>query len=118
MKNEEVDKKWRTMSEAILTGMAEWRQQHPKARFREIEAELDRRLAEMRAKMLSDLAIASASTEWEDGGDGPVCPQCGAKLVGKGKKERKLHTNGGQEVELEREYGLCPQCGQGIFPPG
>jgi hypothetical protein len=40
------------------------------------------------------------------------------KLEGKGKKKRKLQTRGGQEVELEREYGVCPKCGQGIFPPG
>jgi YgiT-type zinc finger domain-containing protein len=109
---------WRRMSEEIQTGMAEWRQQNPKATFREIETELDRRLSDLRARMLTDLALASASTEWEEGGQAPVCPQCGAKLKPNGKKHRKLHTRGGRTVELEREYGTCPHCGQGIFPPG
>lgn len=45
-----------------------------------------------------------------------MCPNCGTRLEKKGKKKRKLPTRGGQEVELEREYGVCPKCGQGIFP--
>jgi YgiT-type zinc finger domain-containing protein len=89
-----------------------------KFRFSEIEAELDRRMSELRAKMLGDLAMQSSQSEWEGGEDGPKCPKCGAKLEGKGKKKRKLQTTGGREVEIEREYGVCPACGAGIFPPG
>jgi RNA polymerase-binding transcription factor DksA len=40
------------------------------------------------------------------------------ELQVKGKKKRELQTRGGVSVKLEREYGICPQCGQGIFPPG
>jgi len=46
------------------------------------------------------------------------CPDCGAKLVKKGKKKRILLTRDGREIELDREYAVCPACGQGIFPPG
>lgn len=118
MNDAEMRKRWRGLSEEIISGMAEWRQQHPKATFREIEAEVDKRLAVMRVRMLSDAAIRSAKTEWEAGGREALCPTCGARLEQKGKKKRKLQTRGGQEVELEREYGVCPKCGQGIFPPG
>ena len=118
MKIEEKGKGWRGISEEIIVGMTEWRQQNPKATFRAIEEELDRRLAELRARMLADLAVTSASAEWGTGQEAPVCPECGAELQAKGKKERKLQTRGGREVKLEREYGICPQCGQGIFPPG
>ena len=72
----------------------------------------------MRAKMLADAALSSAQGEWEQGSQAVHCPECGATLERKGKKKRKLLTRGGQEVELEREYGVCPACGQGIFPPG
>jgi len=114
-----VDEKgWRGISEEIIVGMTEWRQQNPKATFRAIEAELDRRLAELRVRMLADLAVASANAEWDGEGKGPVCPKCGAELEPNGKKSRKLQTRGGGEVKLEREYGICPKCGQGIFPPG
>ena len=117
MKTEQVKKGWQAKSEEINQGMAEWRQAHPRATFREIEAEVDRRLDEFRAQMLSDTANLSASAEWKEGLNGPVCPHCGAKLEGKGKKKRRLQVRGGNEVEIEREYGKCPECGQGVFPP-
>jgi len=118
MKKDELHQSWSGMSEDILTGMLEWRLQHPKATFREIEAEVDQRLAVLRAKMIADAALACAQTEWEPGSAENVCPECGKPLEKTGKKKRKLHTRGGQVVELEREYGVCPACGQGIFPPG
>ena len=118
MNGDEMKKGWQVMSEEVISGMAEWRQQHPKATFREIEAEIDRRLDEFRAKMLSDTVNLSASTAWKEGAEGPECPHCGVSLVGKGRKKRKLQTRGGHAVEIEREYGVCPECGQGIFPPG
>jgi hypothetical protein len=118
MKNRETDKIWRGISEEIIVGMTEWRQQNPKARFGEIEMELDRRLADLRVRMLADLAIASASADWEGEEEPPKCPKCKKALQTNGKKTRSLQTRGGREVKIEREYGICPQCGQGIFPPG
>lgn len=118
MKREEIKEKWRGKSEDIISGMLEWRIQHPKATFREIEAEVDQRLSELRVRMITDAALSSASADWGVDGKAEVCPNCGAELVQKGKKRRKLQTREGQEVELEREYGECPKCGQGIFPPG
>jgi phage host-nuclease inhibitor protein Gam len=38
---EEMQQKWSLLSAEIISGMAEWRLQHPKASFREIEAEVD-----------------------------------------------------------------------------
>ncbi len=118
MDSKKVSQKWQGMSEEMNTGIAEWREQHPQATFREIEAEIDRRLDKYRAKILSDTANLSASAAWKEGADGPECPHCRAKLVGKGRKKRKLQVRGGHAVEIEREYGVCPECGQGIFPPG
>lgn len=117
MNKAEMERRWNGMSAEIISGMAEWRQQHPQATFRQIEEEVDKRLAVLRARMLADTAISSAQADWEGAGAG-MCPRCGTKLKKKGKKKRKLLTRGGQEVELEREYGVCPKCGQGIFPPG
>ena len=110
--------KWQGMSEEMNAGIAEWRERHPRATYREIEAEIDQRLDEYRAKLLSDTANLSASAAWKEGADGPECPHCGAKLGGKGRKKRRLQVRGGNVVEIEREYGVCPGCGQGIFPPG
>lgn len=118
MENQEKRKEWRGISEEIIVGMTEWRQQNPKATFRAIEEELDRRLAELRVRMLADLAVASASADFETGEKAAVCPKCGGELVANGKKKRKLQTRGGREVGIEREYGICPKCGQGFFPSG
>lgn len=117
MKGKELEQGWHGMSEEILAGVAAWRAGHPKATLREIEAVIDKRLSELRAQMISDTANASASAAWESA-LGVDCPECGAKLMKKGKKKRSLLTKEGRVIELERDYGVCPACGQGIFPPG
>jgi len=89
----------------------------PESELARDRGEIDRRVSALRAKMISDTANASASAEWE-AADGVVCPECGAKLVKKGKKKRVLLTRDGRKIELVRDYGVCVACGQGIFPPG
>ena len=115
----EIRKEWEALSGKVSEGMLNWRAEHPKATLREIERELDGRLARLRAQMLEDTALMSEKREWEEGaGQAPICPQCKQKLKGKTKEERQLQTEGEEIIRLEREYGVCPQCGQGFFPPG
>lgn len=117
MKGKELQEGWSGLSEEIIEGIAEWRGEHPRATMREIEAEIDKRLSELRAKMITDTANASGRARWETT-EGVQCPECGAKLVKKGRKKRILLTREGREVALDREYAVCPACGVGIFPPG
>ena len=107
------------LTEDIMTGMREWRSQHPKATLREIETELDARLARTRARMLEDLALQSTAATWRDAArlHTPTCPQCGTPLDERGTHPRTLLTHGGQELTLERSYGVCPACSSGLFPP-
>ena len=118
MNREKAQKEWRSLSDAVITGISEWRDQHTKATLREIEEEIDKRLSVMRVRIITDAAMSSASSEWQAGEKAAVCPKCGVALTKKGKKKRRLQTQGGREIVLEREYGVCPKCGQGIFPPG
>ena len=115
---EEVDGRWHQEAEAILAGMKEWRLQHPRATFREIEAALDERLDGLRARLLEDLALASAAAEIDAAADRPVCPACGVPLEPRGRRGRTVVTRGERPVHLERTYGVCPACGAGLFPPG
>jgi hypothetical protein len=110
---------WRQLSEEITSNMREWRNQHPKATLREIETELDARLAGARARMLEDLALASTAATWQEAArlQSPTCPECGTPLDERGTHPRSLLTPGGQELTLERSYGVCPNCGGGLFPP-
>jgi hypothetical protein len=52
MWSEDVEARWRELSDEALTGMAEWRGPHPRATLSEIEAALDECLARVRARML------------------------------------------------------------------
>jgi YgiT-type zinc finger domain-containing protein len=116
---QDFDQKWHKLSEEVLVGMKDWRVQHPKATFQEIEEALDERLGRLRARMLEDVALASPASDWKEveAKERPTCPLCGETLVARGKKTRRLQTQGGQEVVLSRSYGVCPHCESGLFPP-
>ncbi len=89
--------------------MKEWRLQHPRATFREIEAALDERLSGMRARLLQDLALASEAADLGAQGEGerPTCERCGVELRVRGKQERSVLVQGGQTVRLVRTYDVC-----------
>lgn len=113
MDSEKLRRGWSELAEEAFTGMAEWRARHPEATFREIEEAVDERLAAVRVRMLQDAALASAATEL----GGSECPECGRALRNGGKRSRTLLTSHNKEVALERRYGICPECGSGLFPP-
>ena len=118
--NSDFDAKWHELAEEVMSGMKEWRLQHPKATFRQIEQALDERLARMRARMLEDAALASEAADIEAAAEDerPVCPECGVRLDARGKQKREMTTLHNQTVGLERSYAVCPACGAGFFPPG
>jgi len=103
----------------ILTGMYEWRLQHPDATLTEIEQAVDERWYRVRAQMLQDLALRSRAATWQaaSAAERPTCPDCGRQLVARGQQPRTLKTQGGQQLTLTRSYGYCPRCKKGHFPP-
>jgi hypothetical protein len=112
--------RWAGDAESVWTGMADWRAAHPKATFSEIEAALDERLQQVRARVLADVALASAAADVSaaSGEERPGCELCGAVLQARGLSDRTLQTQGGAEVRLRRSYASCSSCGNGTFPPG
>ena len=48
---------------------------------------------------------------------GPSCPKCGKEMHYKGQREKDVESRAG-ELSLERGYYVCPECDEGIFPPG
>lgn len=119
MPNQPTDHLWHQLTAEILTGMREWRAQHPQATLRAMEDELDRRWAAVRARMLQDMALQSAATQWKQPAAGapPSCPDGGTPLEDRGCHPRDRQTHGGQTIALERSYGVCPTCQVGLFPP-
>ena len=120
MWRQETEAHWQREVELVMTGMKEWRLQHPRASFREIETALDERLAKMRARMLEDLALASAAARVSAAPEEerPRCPGCGGPLEARGEQERTLTTTYNEPITLRRGYGYCPACAAGLFPPG
>ena len=119
MRND-FDAKWNQLAQDVMSGMKEWRLQHPKATLREIETALDELLGKMRARMLEDAALASAAADLSQAvaTERPTCPECGGVLVGRGQPTRELTTHAEQTLHLKRSYAVCPHCQRGLFPPG
>lgn len=111
---------WLKKSEQILTDVKEWRQEHRKATFVEIEAEVHRRMVELEAQLVEDAVQESESRAWGKGFEhrAPECPNCHEPLQARGEKTRSLQGNGGQTIKISRTHGNCPKCGQRFFPSG
>ena len=116
----EQTQQWRELAEDVLTGMQEWRLQHPKATLRAIEAALDDRLSGVRARLLQDLALASRATDLGTAGaaERPRCQACGVHLEARGQQTRQLTSAHDRTITLTRDYAVCPSCGDSLFPPG
>src|SRR4051812_16671792 len=111
--------RWAEQIEAVVGGLRAWRVGHPRATFREIAEALDAELDPLRARLLADAATASPAARFtEEGAERPVCPGCGGRVIGRGRRRRRLTTRGDATVDLECEYGTCAGCGRGVFPPG
>jgi RNase P subunit RPR2 len=117
MQPEDLQKRWEEQGEDIFAAVAQWRAAPPKATLAEIEHAVDEQMKRLRARMIEQAAPASAAAESEASQE-LVCEQCGQPLQARGQAKRRWQTHGGQEVEVERTYVTCPQCGGGFFPPG
>jgi len=120
MADQDFEPDWDSVFREIRDEMVAWRRAHPKATMREIELENERVLARLHARMVQDVAAASAAADFagQPAHARPLCSKCQVPLVARGKKKRALRTHGEQRVAMERSYGTCPECGQDFFPSG
>jgi predicted RNA-binding Zn-ribbon protein involved in translation (DUF1610 family) len=108
----EDESAWRQLADDAFVHLTQWRREHPKATFAEIEAATDVHLAAMRARVLRDVALASAAVSTP-----ATCPACGVRMQARGTETRTLVTDHAQAVPLTRTRAVCPACGAGLFPP-
>jgi hypothetical protein len=101
-----------------VLGMTQWRKEHPKATWAEIEAAVDEQINQLRAQLIQDVVQLGESEEWSEipEEERPRCATCGKPLVARGEQTRFIQTTGGEAVKLRRTYGTCPECGVGFFP--
>lgn len=88
-----------------------WRQAHPRATLREIEAEVDRQMAQVRTHLITQVAHQGPATTR------PACPTCGAAMQRVGARERTVLTAQDETLTLRGAGYRCPACGAGLFPP-
>ncbi len=103
-----------------VLGITQWRKEHPKATWAEIEAVVDEQMNQLRAQVLQEVVQMGETEDWSQKPEGkrPKCATCGKPLWARGKQTRFLQTTGGEAVKLTRTYGTCRDCGVGFFPPG
>ncbi len=58
--DEEIDRRWRALSEELLKDLKAWQLANPKATFREIEQAAHERTTRLESQLLQDRAQASA----------------------------------------------------------
>ena len=107
MQPADLQERWKAQGEEIFATVAQWRAVHPQATLAESEYAVDEQMHRLRAQMIEQAAQDSAAAESE-ASQGLVCEQCG----------QPLQAHGGQQVEVERTYVSCPQCGGGFVPLG
>jgi hypothetical protein len=101
-----------------MLGISQWRKEHPRATWAEIEAAIDEQLKQVRAQLIQDVVQMEESENWSELAEEerPRCATCGKPLWARGKQTRWVQTTGGEAVKLTRMYGTCPQCAVGFFP--
>jgi predicted RNA-binding Zn-ribbon protein involved in translation (DUF1610 family) len=117
MNEQEMSPQWQQQSQAVSKAIAQWRQAHPKATMAEIEKAVDEQMNALRARMIEEVALSSEAVSSDQRSNSDHCPQCGQRMQARGRHQRHLQTQGGQEVTLTRRYQSCPSCGYSFFPP-
>ena len=73
-----------------VLGMTQWRKEHPKATWAEIEAAVDERINQLRAQLIQDVVQMGESEDWRELSEEerPRCATCGKPLWARGKQTR------------------------------
>jgi hypothetical protein len=116
MKRSRQEKKDRLGAKAdqLIERYLAWEEDHPQPNLTEIEdliLQLRKELGQEMAQLLLEEQAARAPVP------GPACPHCGKEMRSKGQKGNTVESRVGQ-VDVERGYYYCPECGAGLFPPG
>jgi hypothetical protein len=100
--------------EQEIDELLNWREGSEPPTLSQMEEELLKR-----RKAISQAMIEGLLSGEENQGpvEAPACPQCHVAMENKGKREKVVETRLGT-LRMEREYYVCPQCGEGFFPPG
>jgi len=101
-------------AEELFDELMEWEEQTNKPNLTQIEEivlEMRKRFGERMAQTMI------MRQEERQPAERVHCPECGGAMATKGLKDNQVETRIGN-LKIERGYYYCPDCKQGIFPPG
>src|SRR5215467_5196972 len=77
-----------------VLGMTQWRKEHPKATWAEIEAAVDEQINQLRAQLIQDMVQRGETEDWSrmSEEERPRCATCGEPLSARGEQTRYIQT--------------------------
>jgi len=102
-----------------VLGMTQWRKEHPKATWAEIEAAVDEQISQLRAQLLQDMVQMGEPEQWSELPDEerPKCASCGKPLVARGKQTRLPANDGRRSGQADTDVWHLPCVRSRLFPP-
>lgn len=80
-------------------------------------SDMEKAVGEMGQRIMEATLQRLIKTQQEPLPETVPCSTCGEGMYRRGKRRRRVVTTRG-EVEIERQYYICPKCGTRHFPPG
>ena len=111
---EQLKAEFMAEAEELFDRLIEWEEQTEKPNLTQIEEivlELRKRFGERMAQKMMMRQEERQPAKRVD------CPECGGEMENKGMKDNQIETQIGN-LKIERGYYYCPDCKQGVFPPG
>ena len=80
-------------------------------------SDMERLTGEMGREVMQKTMQKLSETEQHEFGKEVYCETCQTRMQKRGKRKKQIVTVRG-EIQVDRQYYVCPNCGAGFFPPG
>ena len=102
-----------------VLGMTQWRKEHPKATWAEIEAAVDERINQLRAQMIQDVVQMGKTEDWsqQPEEERPRCATCGKPLSARGEQTRFAPNDGRGSGQADAHVWHLPPVWGRLFSP-
>jgi hypothetical protein len=102
-----------------VLGMTQWRKEHPKATWAEIEAAVDERINQLRAQLIQDVVRMGETEEWSQKPEAerPRCATCGKPLLARGEQTRLPANQWRRNRPADAHVWSLPDLWGGLFSP-
>jgi hypothetical protein len=111
---EQIKARLMKQAEAVIDELLNWSDSTPKPNLTKVEAIVGQLRKRFGEQMAQEVIHAQEAKQLVPG---PECPTCRQEMRYKGQKEVTVESWVG-DLRIERGYYHCPDCEEGLFPPG